>query len=172
MGSVNIGAVVGGVVAGVLFLVAASTSYYCLKHRRKRVQTHLSPMPEVTQVQPLYQPRTPAKLAGQSPNNPPHNGLSGANSQVPSQHVLPFFHNNHSRSTVPPTVATGTLTATLGNSRGPSISESLSAPPRQGTLYSSGDMNQAISSPVDELAEHGLDSRPMSLPPPYTPNPV
>ena len=97
VGSVNIGAVVSGVLSGVFVLVAASASYYCLKHHRKRVQTHLSPlMPEVTQAQPLYQPHTPAEVAGQSPNNPPHDGLSGANSPVPSQHVLPFFHKSHS----------------------------------------------------------------------------
>src|SRR5258706_12560084 len=131
------GAVVVAFLSGLLFLVVAPTSYYGLKHRRKRVQAHLPPMPEVTQVPPSYQSRTPAKLTGQSPYNPRHDGPSGDNSPVPSQHILPFHYNVHSRPAVPPTVPSSTLPTTLGTSQGPSMSASALHPPpplRQGTL--------------------------------------
>ena len=167
--SVNVGAVVGGVLSGVLVLVVASMFYYCLKQRRKTMQAHLSPMPEVAEVPTLYQPRMPAKLAGQSSYNSAHDGHSGADSQVPSQHI---HHSINSRSAAPPTVPSGTLTTTLGTSQGPSTSASVLYPLRQGNLYSSSDTNQVISSSVDEPAEPGLVSRPLSMPPPYTPNPV
>ena len=176
--SANIGAIVGGVLSGILVLVVASASYYCLKHRRRRAQAHLSPMPTVTQSPPLYQPRTPAKLAGQAPYNPPHDGPPGANSRISSQNVLPFYHNTHSRSDMPPVVPSGTLITPIGTSQDPSMSESVlhpTAPFRQRGHYDSGHITPAILSPEDEIDERGLVSRrysPLSLPPPYTPNPV
>jgi hypothetical protein len=59
VGSANIGAIVGGVLSGVVVLVVASTSYYCLKHRRKGEQgqdgpagTNLSVIPQ--HIQPFH----------------------------------------------------------------------------------------------------------------------
>lgn len=64
-------------------------------------------------------------FAGQAPYNPPHDGPLGVNSRVSSQHILPFHHDTHSRSAMPPRMPSGTLTTILDNSHGPSMSESL-----------------------------------------------
>ena len=158
--------------------MVASTSYYCLRHRRKRAQAHLSPMAVVTQVPPLYRPRTPEKLAGQASNNTAHDRPPGANSRVSPQDILPFYHSTHSRSAMPPRVPSGTLATTLGTSQGTSLSESVLRPTasiQQGNHYHSGDITQAILSPEDETDGRELVSRrysPLGLPPPYTQNPV
>jgi len=178
VGSANVGAIVGGVLSGVLVLIVASISYYCLKHRRKRAHARLMPSPVVTQVPPLYQPYIPAKLAGRAPYNLPHGGPAGANLPVSSQHMLPLHHNVHSTSYISPVVPRDTLSTTLGTSQSPSMLASASvsyphASPQPGHLYSTNNRNQAISSSADETAEQGLLSRrysPQSLPPPYTPN--
>jgi len=75
MDSANIGAIVGGVVSGVLVLTVAPTAWYCLKRRRRREQLRLEPVPIVVQV-PVSSPRT--KPEGKAPYNPPHSECAGA----------------------------------------------------------------------------------------------
>ena len=168
VGSVNIGAIVGGVLSGVLALFAASTAYYCLKHRRQRAQAHLTPIPVVTEALPLHQPYTRLKLAGQAPYNPLHDAPAGANRP-------PFDRKIRPRSAVLPGVPSGTVSTIIGTSQGSSMSESVShppVPPRQGSDYPSNDPNQAILSSEGEPTDRGLMSRhysPGSSPPPYSP---
>jgi len=175
VGSVNIGAIVGGVVSGVLVLVIVSASYYCLKNRRKRERAHRLPIPVVIQDPPLHQPYIPEKLSRGAPHARPQDESAGAILPVSSQHHLPFHHNFHSRSAVPPKV---TLTTALGTSQDPLMSGSVShplVPPWQGGLASSSNMNRAMLSSEDERAGREMSSRPyspQSLPPPYTPNGV
>ena len=171
VGSVNIGAIVGGVLSSVLALFAASTAYYCLKHRRQREQAHLTPIPVVTEALPLHQPYTRSKLAGQAPYNPLHDAPAGAN-------LPPFDRKIRPRSAVLPVVPSGTVSTITGTSQGSSMSELVShphVPPRQGSIYPSSDPNQAILSSEVQSAERGLMSRhysPGSLPPPYSPAPT
>jgi hypothetical protein len=128
MSSVNVEAIIGGVLSGVFVLVIASISYYCLNHRRRRAQERPAPIPVFTPSPLMYQSHIPAKLAGQGAYAPPLDEPAGANLPASSQHIMPLYHSTHSRSAMPLEVLYNTSSTTLGTSQGPSMSASASVP--------------------------------------------